>query len=154
MRVWRIASAAHSAFDGEGARRYGSRWTPRGVPAVFTSATLSLAALERFVNTDPDLELMNLVAIAVDIEANIAIETVPVGDCPPDWRTYPAPPGLAVIGERWLQESKSAILSVPSVVIPIERNFVLNPTHADFATLTINRSEPFSVDPRMWKTRR
>ena len=97
---------------------------------------------------------MNLVAIAVDIEANIAIETVPVGDCPPDWRTYPAPPGLAVIGERWLQESKSAILSVPSVVIPIERNFVLNPTHADFATLTINRSEPFSFDPRMWKTRR
>jgi RES domain-containing protein len=56
VRVWRIASAVHAAFDGEGARRYGSRWTPRGLPVVFTSATLSLAALERFVHADSDLE--------------------------------------------------------------------------------------------------
>jgi RES domain-containing protein len=152
--VWRIARAAHAAFDGEGARRYGSRWTPRGLPAVFTSATLSLAALERFVNTDPDLEPVDLVAIAVDIETNIAIETITVGALPPDWRTYPAPLGLAVIGERWLGEARSAILSVPSVVIPNERNFVLNPAHADFSRLTIHPSEPFSFDPRMWKARR
>jgi len=154
VRIWRIASAAHAAFDGEGARRYGSRWTPRGLPAVFTSATLSLAALERFVNTDPDLERVDLVAIAVDIETNIAIDTVTVGDWPPDWRTYPAPPSLAVIGERWLGEAKSAVLSVPSVVIPNERNFILNPPHADFSKLTIHPSEPFSFEPRMWKARR
>ncbi len=153
MRVWRIASAAHATFDGEGARRYGSRWTPRGLPAVFTSATLSLAALERFVNTDADLEPVDLVTIAVDIETNIAIETVTVADLPVDWRTYPAPPALAMIGARWLRESTSAVLSVPSVVIPPERTFILNPTHADFARLGINPSEPFSVDPRMWKTR-
>ena len=112
MRVWRIASAAHAAFDGEGARRYGSRWTPRGLPAVFTSATLSLAALERFVNTEADLEPMDLVTIAVDIKPTLAIETVDV---------------------------------------PLERSFVLNPTHADFASLVFNPSEPFRFDPRMWK---
>jgi RES domain-containing protein len=153
VRVWRIASAAHAACDGDGARRYGSRWTPRGLPAVFTSATLSLAALERFVHIDPDLEPVDLVAIAVDIETNIAIETVAVDDLPPDWRTYPAPPTLALVGERWLRESRTAVLSVPSVVVPDERNFVLNPNHADFARLVINPSEPFSFDPRMWKTR-
>jgi len=154
VRVWRIASAAHAAFDGEGARRYGSRWTPRGLPAVFTSATLSLAALERFVNTDPELEPVDLVAVAADIETSIAIETVTVGDLSPGWRTYPAPPGLAGIGERWLVDSRSAILSVPSVVIPHERNFVLNSAHADFGRLTIHPSEAFSFDSRMWKTRR
>jgi RES domain-containing protein len=153
VRVWRIASAAHVACDGDGARRYGSRWTPRGLPAVFTSATLSLAALERFVHIDPDLEPVDLVAIAVDIKTNIAIETVAVGDLPPDWRTYPAPPTLALVGERWLRESRTAVLSVPSVVVPDERNFVLNPNHPDFARLVINPSEPFSFDPRMWKTR-
>ena len=151
MRVWRIAKAAHATFDGEGARRYESRWTPRGLPAVFTSATLSLAALERFVNTDADLEPVDLVTIAVDTESNIAIETVIVADLPADWRTYPAPPALTMIGERWLRESKAAVLSVPSVVIPLERNYVLNPIHADFASLVINRSEPFRFDPRMWK---
>jgi RES domain-containing protein len=154
VRVWQIASAAHAAFNGEGARRYGSRWTPRGRPAVFTSATLSLAALERFVNTDPDLEPVDLVAVSVDIEAKIAIETVTVGDLSADWRTYPPPPSLAVIGERWLAQVKSAVLSAPSVVIPNERNFVLNPAHADFSRLTIHPPEPFNFDPRLRKMRR
>ncbi len=154
MRVWRIASAAHAAFDGEGARRYGSRWTPRGRPAVFTSATLSLAALERFVNTDPDLDVADLVALAVDIDPSISIHTIDADDLPRDWRTYPAPPGLTRIGEEWLTARAAVILSVPSVVIPHERNFVLNPSHAALDSLTIHRPEPFSFDPRMWKKRR
>lgn len=154
LRVWRIAAVAHAAFDGEGARRYGSRWTPRGLPAIFASATLSLAALERFVHLDPDLELEDLVAIAVDVGDDIAIESVATVDLPAEWRTYPAPPALALIGERWLRESRTAVLSVPSVVIPHERNFILNPTHAEFAKLRIGPAEPFSFDPRMWKRNR
>ena len=153
MRVWRIASAAHAAFDGEGARRHGSRWTPKGLPAVFTSATLSLAALERFVNTDPDLEPDNLVAIAVDVEPNVAVEVIALPDLPPDWRAYPPLPALTEFGERWLHASGSVVLSVPSAVIPIERNFVINPANSDFDKLTIHPSEPFSFDPRMWKSR-
>ena len=154
MRVWRIASTAHAAFDGEGARRYGSRWTPRGRPAIFTSATLSLAALERFVNTDPDLDVADLVALAVDIDPSVSIHMIDAGDLPRDWRTYPAPPRLARFGEEWLTARAAGILSVPSVVIPHERNFVLNPAHAAFDSLTIHRPEPFSFDPRMWKKRR
>ena len=151
MRVWRIASAAHSAFDGEGARRHGSRWTPRGIPAVFMSATLSLAALERFVHTDADLEPSDLLAIPVEIRDDIAIDTVAVETLPADWRTFPAPPALAEIGDRWFRASRTPVLSVPSVVIPHERNFVLNPTHREFAQIVIGGSEPFSFDPRMWK---
>jgi RES domain-containing protein len=153
VRVWRIARATHAVFDGEGARRYGSRWTPKGLPAVFASATLSLAALERFVHTDPDLEPLDLIAIGIDIGADIPIDAVAVADLASDWRTYPAPPALAALGEQWLRESRTAVLSVPSVVIPHERNFVFNPTHRDFARLTIHPSEPFSFDPRMWKGR-
>jgi RES domain-containing protein len=151
LRVWRIASVTHAAFDGEGARRYGSRWTPRGFAAVFASATLSLAALERFVHLDPDLERDDLVAIAVDVGKGMAIESVAIAELPADWRTYPAPPALSSIGERWLRESRTAVLLVPSVVIPHERNFVLNPRHAAFATLRVGPIEPFSFDPRMWK---
>jgi RES domain-containing protein len=151
VRVWRIASAAHAAFDGEGARRHGSRWTPRGVPAVFTSATLSLAALKRFVHSDSDLEPVDLVAIPVDIGENISIESVHVEDLPPEWRSFPAPPALALIGEQWFRASRTAVLSVPSVVIPLERNFVLNPIHREFAQLSIGHPEPFSFDARMWK---
>lgn len=151
MRVWRIASAAHAAFDGEGARRHGSRWTPRGMPAVFTSATLSLAALERFVHTDSDLEPLDLVAIPVEIRDDIGIDAVDVRRLPADWRTFPAPPALAAIGEQWWRASTTPVLSVPSVVIPHERNFVLNPTHRAFPQIVIGRPEPFGFDPRMWK---
>jgi RES domain-containing protein len=149
VHVWRIASAAPAAFDGDGARRHGSRWTPRGIPAVFTSATLSLAALERFVHTDSDLEPTDLLAIPVDIRDDIAIEAVDVETLPTGWRTFPAPPALAAIGERWFRASSTPVLSVPSVVIPHERNFVLNPTHREFTQILIGRSEPFSFDPRM-----
>lgn len=151
MLVWRIASAAYSAVDGEGARRYGSRWTRKGLPVVFASATLSLAALERFVHTDPDLEPGDLVAISMEIGANIAIEAVDASDLPHDWRAYPAPPALVLVGERWLQAARTAVLSIPSAVIPHERNFVINPAHADFARLKTHPAEPFSFDPRMWK---
>jgi len=151
VRVWRIARAAHAAFDGEGARRHGSRWTPRGVPAVFTSATLSLAALERFVHTDSDLEPVDLVAISVDIGDNISVDVIDLGELPLDWRSFPAPSALASIGEQWFRESRTAVLSVPSVVIPHERNFVVNPIHGEFAQFAIGRQEPFSFDPRMWK---
>jgi RES domain-containing protein len=110
-----------------------------------------LAALERFVYTDSDLEPLDLVAIPVDIGENISIESVNLGDLPPDWRSFPAPPALALTGEQWFRASRTPVLSVPSVVIPHERNFVLNPNHREFADISIGRSEPFSFDPRMWK---
>jgi len=118
---------------------------------VFASATLSLATLERFVHTDPDLEPMDLVAIPVDISDDFATESVDINTLPRDWRAHPAPPALARIGESWFRTSRTAVLQVPSVIIPHERNFVLNPSHRDFERLSIGRSEPFSFDPRLWK---
>jgi hypothetical protein len=103
--------------------------------------------------SDSDLEPEDLVGISVDIATSIAIESVGVADLPADWRTYPAPLALATIGERWLRESRSSVLSVPSVIIPTELNFILNPAHGDFRKVGINPPEPFSFDPRMWTTR-
>lgn len=154
MEVWRIAREAHATLDGEGARLYGSRWTPRGLPAIFASATLSLAALERFVHTDPDLEPTDLVAVEVTVAHGMAVDAVSLADLPKNWRDYPAPPALASIGERWLTSGKAAVLSVPSVVIPRERNVILNPAHPDFGKIIAAPPEAFSFDPRMWKPRR
>lgn len=154
MQLWRIALATHAAFDGEGARRYGSRWTPKGLAVVYASATLSLAALERFVHTDPDLEPTNLVALRVDLEDSLPIHSVEVEQLPGDWRHYPAPEPLGRFGGDWLAATRWVALSVPSAVIPHERNYLLNPAHADFRRLVIGRPEPFSFDPRMWAKRR
>ena len=153
MTVWRIASRAHAPLDGEGPRLYGSRWTPRGRAAVFASATLSLAALERFVHTDPDLEPTDLVAVEIEIKASNRAESVADSSLPSNWRAYPAPVVLTTIGERWLRGARAVALSVPSVVVPSERNIIINPAHGDFDTVTVASIEPFSFDPRMWKSR-
>jgi RES domain-containing protein len=154
VRLWRIATRAHAAFDGEGARRYGSRWMPKGVAVVYASATLSLAALERFVHTDPDLEPPDLVAVFVDVDDDIPIHSVDIRQLPDDWRQYPAPEALGRLGESWIAARGTAILAVPSAVIPHEWNYVLDPEHRDFGRLVVGRPAPFSFDPRMWTKRR
>lgn len=151
MRVWRVVPAGHKAFDGEGTRRFGSRWVPKGLPATYTSATLSLAALELFVHTDLDLEPADLCAISADIPDDLAVHELALSELPANWREIPAPEELQELGRSWIVEGKAAILSVPSVVVPRERNYVLNPAHAGFHRIQIGEAHDFSFDPRMWK---
>jgi RES domain-containing protein len=151
VRVWRVVHAGRQAFDGEGNRRFGSRWVPKGLSAVYTSATLSLAALELFIHTDPDLAPADLLAISADIPDDLTADELALPDLPGTWREIPAPAELQELGRSWIVEGKSATLSVPSVVVPTERNYVLNPAHAGFKLIQIGEAYDFSFDPRMWK---
>ena len=54
------------------------------------------------------------------------------------------------IGDDWLRNSNSAVLSVPSAIVPKERNYLLNPKHADFPKIQTQPSEPFVFDERLW----
>jgi RES domain-containing protein len=118
---------------------------------VYTSGSLALAALELFVHVDIDLA-PDLVAIPADIPDNIAIETVKIESLPKDWPRYPAPEALKGVGTSWLTKTSTAILSVPSAVIPEERNYLLNPAHRDFKRIRVRKPIPFRFDQRMWKT--
>ena len=152
-RVWRITTARHAerAFDGEGARLYGGRWNHSGTPLVYTSWTLSLCALEYFVHLEPAMAPRSLVAIQAEIPADLRIESLEASSLPADWRTYPAPDSLKDLGSAWARKKEAAALSVPSAVIPYERNVLLNPAHPDFPRIRIHPAEPFAFDPRMWK---
>ena len=126
MRVWRLCSRRYVAFDGEGARLYGGRWNHPGTAVVYTSGSLALAAIEFFVNLDTDLAPPNLVAIAADIPDDIPTERIVLGDLPKGWRRYPAPEALQDLGTGWLARAATTVLTVPSAVIPDERNYLLN----------------------------
>ena len=99
---------------------------------VYASSSLSLAALERLVHTDTDLQPPALVAIPIDIPSAVSVARIEPAALPDDWREYPAPEHLAEFGRRWLDAAATAVLSVPSVVIPHERNYLLNPLHPAF----------------------
>ena len=151
MQVWRLAKAARPTFDGEGARLYGGRWNHLGVPVVYTSNSLSLAVLEYFVHLDIDLA-PTLVAIPADIPDTIGVLHVGASALPPDWRHTPAPAALANLGSTWARERATAVLAVPSVLVPTETNYILNPAHPDFGRIIVGAPVTFSLDPRMLKT--
>jgi RES domain-containing protein len=153
MRVWRIIPKLHlsQAFDGEGARRFGGRWNGLGTRVVYASATLSLAALEFFVNLDRDTEPDQLVAVSADIPDDTRIGYIEVSDLPKNWRSYPVPEELQDLGTAWVASASAAVLVIPSAVIPEERNYLLNPAHPDFKRFRLNKPEAFHFDPRMWK---
>jgi RES domain-containing protein len=151
MRCWRLAGAdfAKSAFSGDGARIAGGRWNPKGTAMIYTASSLALAALELLVHTDDDLFPDSLVAFKVDIPDNVKRERIAIADLPPDWQAFPAPESLQTIGHAWVTKRASAILIVPSAVIPEENNVLLNPLHRDFARITWDKPRPFALDARL-----
>lgn len=153
MRVWRLCKRSHAAFDGEGARLTPGRWDRKGTRIVYTSATLSLAAQELFVHLDPDEVPKDLVAGSAEIPGDIRIKRLNVAELPKGWRDYPAPESLGVIGSDWARSLETAVLGVPSAVIPQEMNYLLNPAHPDFHRIKILEPQAFGFDPRMWKTK-
>ena len=148
-RVWRIVREDHrsAAFDGEGAWLFGGRWNSRGTRIVYTSITLSLAALETLVHLNPPVAF-KYVAIPIEFDEAL-VETVAAMDLPADWNEEPPPPSTAEIGDRWVRESRSAVLKLPSVIISAELNYLLNPGHSDFKRIRIGKPMPFSFDPRL-----
>jgi len=150
ISAWRIVKRrlANTAFTGEGARRYGGRWNSPGVAMVYTAESQSLAALEMAVHLDSSELLDRYLVIEVGIDDSL-VETVQPSELPRNWRADPPPMKLRQIGDRWIAERTSAVLQVPSVLIPAECNFLLNPRHSDFTRLVIGKASAFRFDTRL-----
>jgi RES domain-containing protein len=121
------------------------------VAVVYTSATLSLAALEYFVHLDAADAPTDLVAVPADIPDELARSEIAVDSLPPTWRQYPAPDQVADLGVSWLRAGRTAVLVVPSAIVPQEQNLLLNPAHRGFRAIRVGTPESFSFDPRLWK---
>jgi RES domain-containing protein len=145
MFCWRIAKKRRlsSAFDGEGSKRKGGRWTPKGYPSVYTAQTESLAALEQFVQLGDEGQHIQFVCFRVEIPGEVKIEDIDIGSLPANWRDSPAPDSLKSYGADWLTRRESAVLKVPSALISSECNYILNPLHPDFQKLLIGPPEGF-----------
>ncbi len=150
MRLWRLSPLASAAlaFDGEGARLYPGRWNHEGVPMVYTSAHLSLAALELFVHLEPHHLRRALYAYSAEVRDE-DVEVLPRGRLPPNWDALEPPGATRDLGSNWVRRGRSLALVVPSVVVPQELNVLLNPAHPAFASLVILGPDAFWFDPRM-----
>lgn len=88
------------------------------------------------------------VAFAITFD-DALVETIRTAALPSDWNDEPPPPSTKAIGDRWVKQARSAVLQLPSAIIPGESNYLLNPAHPHFRKIVIGKPEPFTFDPRL-----
>ena len=149
-KAWRLVKTKYlaHAFDGEGARIFGGRWNSPGVPVVYLAQSLALAALEVLVHLQSAQPLTAWSTIPVTFSERL-VKTVAEDSLPARWNEWPAPVALQEIGDAWVAAGVSAMLSVPSAVVPAERIYLLNPLHPGFRRVRIGEATPFAFDARL-----
>ena len=151
-RVYRVLRRpyADAPFDGEGAYRYGGRWSSPGTRISYASEHESLAMLEYFVQLDQDDPPSDLVLAVADVPADLKREQIGVNKLPPHWRDTPAPAELVRYGDDFVKRGECGLLLVPSALAPSENNWLINPQHPHFRKITVREPQPLDHDPRLF----
>ncbi len=150
LSAWRIVQERHAAeaFSGEGARLYGGRWNSPGIPMIYRAQSRALAALEMLVHLDSPRLLRSFLLFEVTFD-DAPVAAINPADLPANWRDEPVPPSTQAIGNAWVANAATPILRVPSVLIPQESNFLLNPRHPQMSKVQFRKPERFAFDPRL-----
>ncbi len=152
MQIWRICRArfAGEAFTGLGARRFGGRWNSRGVPMVYASPSLALAAIELFVHLEPNQQPDDLVSIVATLPEGEPARRLEPSSLPRGWWKNDFEP-LRAIGDKWIGEKSSLAIEVPSAALRTEWNVLVNSLHPAIAEIKIGKPRAFRFDARMFR---
>jgi RES domain-containing protein len=107
--------------------------------------------LEYFIHIDPDHPPKNLVVVTAEIPSGVPRVSISATQLPANWRDTPAHAELAAIGDDFVHRGRAAILIVPSVLAPIESNWLINPLHPAFPRIRLHPVKPFDYDARLFR---
>jgi RES domain-containing protein len=149
--AWRLVKKKYeaTAMSGEGARQNPGRWNSLDVPMVYTCGTASLAVLEVRVHVGPEGEGLPYVLCRIEIPKNL-IKKVDSRNLPPDWKRYPPSSSTQMLGTDWVKSLHSAVLCVPSVIVPEDFNYLINPLHSDYTKISKITKQDYFLDSRLW----
>jgi RES domain-containing protein len=156
--VWRIATdtKGYEADDlsGAGATDTGGRWNAVGDALVYTSETRALACLETVVHLNAGGLPLNryLVSVTIPVAVWSEARTETPGSLPVGWDADPASRASIQFGSAWIRSVASALLRVPSVIVPDEYNVLINPLHPDSGAIIAVKIRKWLYDPRPTKT--
>jgi RES domain-containing protein len=149
MILYRIVKCEYADdLSGMGARLFGGRWSSEGRVAVYLASSRSLAVLEVLVHLPPLMIPDDYCLIEIELPDN-NITHINIENLPPDWKDISPPMDLKQIGDNFLKQQKHLLLQLPSVVVPAEYNFLLNPLHKDIKKVKILKKQPFNFDERL-----
>jgi RES domain-containing protein len=156
VALWRIAALtpAYSAEDmsGGGAKATGGRWNAKGTAVLYTSENRALACLETVVHVVSGGLPLNRILVRIDVPDDVwrAATIFDVADSKNvGWDVDPAGKVSIDPGTNWVNGRTSALLVVPSIIVPEERNILINPAHPDAAKLTPTKIRKWTYDPRL-----
>jgi RES domain-containing protein len=148
MIVYRLANEEFTHdLSGKGAKLYGGRWNSIGMPAVYTTEHISLAVLEILVHIKTLQTPLNYYLITLEIPLSTALVSIDNKKMKRNWKDDPS--YLQSIGDEFLHSKKSLVLKVPSAIIEVENNFIVNPAHPDMKKIKILSAENFIFDKRL-----
>lgn len=153
--VWRIATDTrdYEADDlsGAGARITGGRWNDKGVAMVYGATSRALACLETIVHLNAGGLPLNRYLVEIDIPDAVwaAAQVETASSLAVGWDAEPCGRVSIAFGSSWTVAKSSALLLVPSVIVPEEVNVLINPAHADAATITARKLRKWLYDPRL-----
>jgi len=148
MFLYRITEPQYADdLSGDGARRFGGRWNPQGIPLIYTAESVALAAIEVLVRLHTPKHYCR---VRYELPDDVSVEVLMIEQLPPTWqRPYPNP-WLLEFGKAWALEQRSLALKVPSAVVHGEGwNYILNPRHPQSSQIRILDIIPFAYDPRL-----
>jgi len=155
QRLWRIATQGPTwradDLSGQGAANDPGRWNSQGMPVVYTSTSIALACLETVVHITGDQGLpLRRWLVAIDVPAEHWQQRVSLNAAQlPGWDATSAGRRSRDWGDRWLLERGSLIALVPSVIVPEERNALINPAHPGASSLVTTVIRPWTYDSRL-----
>jgi RES domain-containing protein len=155
LTIWRIATdtKSYEAHDlsGAGAKSTGGRWNEAGDPLVYASETQALACLETLVHLNAGGLPLNRYLVSVTIPASVwaDMRRETPGSLPVGWDADPSGRASIQFGTDWIRSAGSALLRVPSVIVPDEYNVLINPLHPDSRAVAAVKIRKWLYDPRL-----
>jgi len=155
--LWRIGSdtPAYEAHDlgGKGAEKDGGRWNPVGLPVAYTSPTRALACLETVIHLNSGGLPLNRYLVEIDVPDDVwsKAQVLDLSALPVGWDAEPPGKVSIDLGASWLKAKSSALMVVPSVIVPEEQNVLINPLHTDAGRVTAKKVRRWTYDPRLMK---
>lgn len=149
MKLFRLCKEKYDGLDGYGAFLYGGRWNLPGRAVVYTAENRALAVLEFLVGIEQSRNVGAMLMLTLQVPDQLKIEIMREADLPAYWREFPAPEALASMGGAWLEKGETCLLRVPSVHVPEEYNYLINPRHTDFSSIRVIEKKPFRFDDRL-----
>ncbi|MEO6671429.1 MAG: RES domain-containing protein [Ferruginibacter sp.] len=149
MIVYRISNSLYSNdLSGTGAKLNGARWNSKGVPMLYTTEFISLALLEMLVHTQFKDYAVELDLVYIYFPDTMDIREITLPKLKNNW--IEDDDYSRFMGDEFIRSKQSLILKVPSAVVLEENNFLINPLHADFKKIRINKTKSFRPDKRLF----